>query len=127
MTLIEVLIAGIILFISISAISLVARTKILNQQKLMRATETSYLAEYSADIVKYHLMYTQIRDGEIKIANRSYQWQASVDKSARPRRVLDESEGAHNQDLLLLYRVTIGSADTKDIVLEYSELIWEMP
>ncbi|WP_448563804.1 hypothetical protein [Thalassotalea ganghwensis] len=128
MTLIEVLIAGIILFISISAISLVARTKILNQQKLMRATETAYLAEYSRDIIKYHLKHSDVREGQITLGQQEYQWLAIADRSAPPRRVLEESEGsAHaNRDLLLLYTVTITPTGTKNGAFTYKELVWEM-
>ena len=128
MTLIEVLIAGIILFISISAISLVARTKILNQQKLMRATETAYLAEYSKDIIKYHLTQSKVREGVITVASRDYQWLAIIDKSAPPRRVLEDADGAGSsaRDLLLLYRITIGPVGTEQITFEYSELVWEI-
>lgn len=128
MTLIEVLIAGMILFISISAISLVARTKILNQQKLIRATESAYVAEYAVDTIKYQLKYTSNREGQLAIANRDYQWTAHITHSMPPRRVLEESDGvsSNNNDLLLLYTMTISEIESSRATFEFSELVWEM-
>ena len=49
MTLIEVMIASVILFISISTISMVARTKMLNENKLNTSIKQAYLSEFIID------------------------------------------------------------------------------
>lgn len=129
MTLVEVLIAGIILFISISTISLVARTKLLNEQRLAKAIEYAYLAEYSIDAIKYHLEYTNTRKGEFSIGKGNYLWHASIADSKAPMRTLNSSEptNASPTDILKLYKVTITSANNKDkAIYEYFDLIWEI-
>lgn len=129
MTLVEVLVAGIILFISISAISMVARTKILNEQKLARAIEHAYLAEFSYGSIKYYLSHTDVREGNIRIANTQYQWRAQVESAKPPMIGLDSGEdmAATSFHLLTLYNVVISAVGTERAVYGYTELVWTMP
>lgn len=129
MTLVEVLIAGIILFISISAISLVARTKILNEQKLAKAIEHAYLAEFSNGSIKYYLSHTDVREGNIRIANTLYQWSAKIESAMPPMIGLDNGEdmATTSLHLLTLYNVVINAVGTERKVYGYTELVWTMP
>jgi len=130
MTLVEVLIAGIILFISISVISIVARTKILNEQKLVKAIERAYLAEYTHSSIKYYLKYTQEKQGRFFIGNKEYVW-ISEFKEAKPYMMTFINEGGDESyvegdtdNLLTLYDVVIKHVDIDKPVYRYTELIW---
>ncbi|GAA0815188.1 hypothetical protein GCM10009111_13130 [Colwellia asteriadis] len=129
MTLVEVLIAGIILFIAISAISMVARTKILNEQRLARAVEHAYLTEFSHGRIKYYLTHTDIREGNIRIANTQYQWRALAKNASPPMIGLDNGEGMAGASLhlLTLYNVIVSHVGTNKKVYGYTELVWTMP
>jgi len=128
MTLVEVLIASIILFISISVISMVARTKILNEQKLIKAINQAYLAEFSQGTIKYHLQYTQDRQGRIVIAGNTYLWSAQI-KDAKPAmRALVNSDGnevSSNDSLLTIYSVVITREGSEKQVFEFAQLLWK--
>ena len=129
MTLVEVLIAGIILFISISAISMVARTKILNEARLARAIEYAYLAEFSQGTIKYHLKYTSEREGRLIIGNTEYQWNALIESARAAVVGLDDSEGVStpSEVLLTLYKVVVTPLGSEKKVYEYTELLSTMP
>jgi hypothetical protein len=132
MTLVEVLIAGIILFIAISAISLVARTKILNERRLASAIEQAYLAELSPDIINYHLKYTRQRQGEIIIAGKRYQWVAVILQSAEPQLILDNNANSDEMNstsavLFNLYNVVISDVEHEKNIFEFNTLQWSLP
>lgn len=129
MTLIEVLISGIILFISISVISMVARTKILNEQRLARAIEHAYLVEFSQGTIKYHLKYTKERTGRLFIANTEYQWSAQIESASPAKTGLDDSDAISTitDVVLTLYKVTITLVGSEKKLYEFNELQWTLP
>ena len=122
MTLVEVLIAGIILFISISVISMVARTKILNEQKLVKTINTSYLAEYSQTTIKYHLKHTEERQGSILIAGTEYLWNSQL-KETKPFVFGLNPDDNNAGNPLKLYAVVFTRVGSQKIVLEFLQLV----
>ena len=127
MTLVEVLISGIILFISISVISMVARTKTLNEERLVKAIEHAYIAEYSIATIKYHLEYTKKKYGKLLVNGIEYNWHAFVENTSPPLRGLNNAEGGSSKQsgLLTLYKVTITLAGKEKPIYEFSEYFWK--
>ena len=80
MTLIEVLIAGIILFIAIAALSFVARVQVEHQIRFEKTIEQAYLSEFLVDKVKYHLNYTEQQSGTIDYRGQLFEWRAKLSK-----------------------------------------------
>jgi len=125
MTLIEVMIASVILFISISAISMVARTKMLNENKLNSSIKQAYLSEFLIDEIKYHLEYTDIRQGEMVIAQHRFIWHAAIEKSKPPMSNLPVA-GAKipsSAGLLNLYKISITEKDKS--IFSTALLVWD--
>ncbi|MDG1750743.1 MAG: prepilin-type N-terminal cleavage/methylation domain-containing protein [Thalassotalea sp.] len=86
-TLIEVLIASFIMFISLAAFTLVFRTTILSSEKAelnvsSAAYTTLIISKITFDLKNSHSLNEKSGSGELM--GRHYQWQARVKETAKP-------------------------------------------
>ncbi|MBH0057969.1 type II secretion system protein [Pseudoalteromonas sp. SWXJZ94C] len=126
MTLIEVLIASIILFIAVSAISFVMRSSLLHEKRLMNNVERGLLAEYIRDEVSYQYQYQNVSAGTYDIKNSTYTWVLSVLNSQPAIRFISsESENTTTttDDNIVLYEVTVTKDDKK--ILSFKDVYWK--
>ena len=128
MTLIEVLIAGIILFIAIAALSFVARVQVEHQIRFEKTIEQAYLSEFLVDKVKYHLNYTEQQSGTIDYRGQLFEWRAKILKQksvvmgGSPEDNFDQGRGVAQ-----LYSVDISRVEhNKSVkVLNFTQLVWK--
>ena len=126
MTLIEVLIASIILFIAVSAISFVMRSSLLHEKRLMNNVERGLLAEYIRDEVSYQYQYQNVSTGTYDIKDSTYTWVLLVLNSQPAIRFISsESENTTTttDDNIVLYEVTVTKGDKK--ILSFKDVYWK--
>ncbi|MEL0647372.1 type II secretion system protein [Pseudoalteromonas agarivorans] len=126
MTLIEVLIASIILFIAVSAISFVMRSSLLHEKRLINNVERGLLAEYIRDEVSYQYQYQNISTGTYDIKNSTYTWVLSVlDSKPAIRFISSETDDtpSSSQDDIVLYEVVVTQGDKK--ILSFKDVYWK--
>ncbi|CAM4122460.1 prepilin-type N-terminal cleavage/methylation domain-containing protein [Pseudoalteromonas byunsanensis] len=127
MTLIEVLIASVILFISISAISYVSKAMLLNEMRLARATKYAFAFEYIQDEVSYRFEYEKQREGEYEFAGSTYFWQVEVvsEKPVMSELVVD-GEGSMSNGTMILYSTSVFSqlSPSPKKIAEFKSVYW---
>ncbi|EWH04898.1 hypothetical protein AT00_17260 [Pseudoalteromonas lipolytica SCSIO 04301] len=126
MTLIEVLIASIILFIAISALSFVSRSMLLHESRLERAIDRALLAELIKDEVSYRYQYEKQNTGTYTLDDHEYQWRVDVlDEKPPVRFISSESESNENQQngRVILYSVVILDNDRE--LLRVKDVFWQ--
>ncbi|WP_105167333.1 prepilin-type N-terminal cleavage/methylation domain-containing protein [Pseudoalteromonas sp. T1lg23B] len=127
MTLIEVLIASVILFISISAISYVSKAMMLNEMRLSRAAEHAFVFEYIQDEVSYRFEYEKQREGEYRFAGSTYFWQVEVlsEKPVMSELVVD-GEGSAANGTMILYSTSVFSqlSPSPKKIAEFKSVYW---
>ncbi|HAG40753.1 MULTISPECIES: prepilin-type N-terminal cleavage/methylation domain-containing protein [Pseudoalteromonas] len=128
MTLIEVLIASIILFIAVSAISFVSRASMLHEQKLKNNISRGLLAEHIKDFVSYKYQYENITQGSYKIGSNEYKWHVEVIESKPVVRFISSEttqDTDKKDDNLELYEVTVSQKSQEKTILRFKDVYWK--
>ncbi|MEG3756683.1 prepilin-type N-terminal cleavage/methylation domain-containing protein [Pseudoalteromonas carrageenovora] len=128
MTLIEVLIASIILFIAVSAISFVSRASMLHEQKLRNNISRGLLAEYIKDYVSYKYEHENVTQGTYKIGINEYLWKLEVIESKPVVRFISSEVAqtdSKKDDNLELYKVTVSKKDQEKTILSFKDVYWK--
>ncbi len=128
MTLIEVLIASIILFIAVSAISFVSRASMLHEQKLKNNISRGILAEHIKDFVSYKYQYENVAQGSYKLGTNEYKWNLEVIESKPVVRVISSEmtqDAGKKEDNLVLYEVTIRDTKQEKQILSFKDVYWK--
>ncbi|KXI28151.1 PilW family protein [Paraglaciecola hydrolytica] len=126
MTLIEVLIASTILFMVISAVTMIVRTNVLYQQRLEIQLDDSYSMDSVLDEINYYLEYTDQVTGTALIGRNSYEWSAEMLEKKPVVSSLDASVADENHDrgFLLIYQVSIRNLRKTFRPKYYTKLVW---
>lgn len=128
MTLIEVLIAGIILFIAIAALTFVARVQVEHQERFTKTIRQAYLAEFFIDDIRYRLNFTDQRSGVINYRGVEYDWTATLKKEDDVVvTVLPEESMEQGRGIAKLFEVQIkrNEAGRQLMVFSFTELTWK--
>lgn len=129
MTLIEVLIASVILFIAVSAMSFVARSSALHEKRLISGIDRAMLAEFIRDEVSYQYQYEDQSQGTYKIGSNEFAWNVKVLESKLPMRFISsESSGpsANEQEgLIVLYEVTVTLVSEDEKIMSFKDVYWK--
>ncbi|MCF2862038.1 prepilin-type N-terminal cleavage/methylation domain-containing protein [Pseudoalteromonas sp. MM17-2] len=126
MTLIEVLIASLILFIAISAMTFVMRSSLLHEGRLNRAVELGLVAELLKDQITYEYTQQQQTQGQWRFKARNYQWQVS-ELEHKPAQRFISSEGQSDtpeSGHIVLYQVRVYIETQETPLLEYRDVYW---
>nr|WP_268960332.1 MULTISPECIES: prepilin-type N-terminal cleavage/methylation domain-containing protein [Pseudoalteromonas] len=127
MTLIEVLIASVILFISISAISYVTQAMLLNERRLVTTAQQSYMLEYIQDEVRYQYEYNLQVEGEYKYDGESYYWRVEVVSEKPALTSVGGSEsGETSNGTMILYKCAVFSQllPAPKKITEFKNVFW---
>lgn len=122
MTLIEVLIASIILFIAVSAISFVSRASMLHEQKLKNNISRGLLAEYIKDYVSYKYEHENVTQGVYKVGINEYRWKLEVIESKPVVRFISSEVAqtdSKKEDNLELYKVSVSKKESRKNNIEF--------
>lgn len=128
MTLIEVLIASIILFIAVSSLSFVTRTSSLHDLRLDKTIDRALLAEFIKDEVAYQFQYENNLKGVYQINNQKYNWQVTVLSEREPLRAISAesgSEGQINPGTVILYEINITRDNVENKLLSVKDVYWK--
>lgn len=126
MTLIEVLIASIILFIAISAMSYVARSASLHEMRLSRNIDRALLGEFIKDYVAYQYQYSGSEVGSYSINNSEFTWQVSVlDEKPPLRNISNEISDNKNTGTLILYEIQVKVKEEEKVILRVKDVYWK--
>lgn len=128
MTLIEVLIASIILFIAVSSLSFVTRTSSLHDLRLDKTIDRALLAEFIKDEVAYQFQYENNRKGVYQINNQKYNWQVTVLSEREPLRAISTESSNGNQinaGLVILYEINITMDNMDKTILSVKDVYWK--
>ena len=126
LTLIEVLIASMILFMTLGVVSAIFQQNIASQQLALKYV--SVLDDYSSVVarINFQLETTEQRAGSMQFADDNvYEWSASVVSSASGLTQYSPEAGAAEtaQGVYILYEVTV--TDSKDFSFNFRQLVWK--
>ncbi|MCF2948441.1 prepilin-type N-terminal cleavage/methylation domain-containing protein [Paraglaciecola aquimarina] len=126
MTLIEVLIASVILFIAIASVSVVSRTNTLYKQRLELAVVESASIDFIMDEISFYLEFSSETSGQVITENIEYDWEAVlVTKKAIASSIeLNVGEVVAERGFLYLYQVSFTHAATKKKTRRFDKVIW---
>ncbi|NHH89255.1 hypothetical protein IMPJCBKJ_01839 [Pseudoalteromonas sp. MB47] len=128
MTLIEVLIASVILFIAISAMSYVTRSTSLHEMRLSRHIDRALLGEFVKDYVAYQYQYNDSETGSYTINNSEFTWQVTVlDEKPPLRSISNEISDSDNQNTgnLILYEIQVKVKNEEKVILRVKDVYWK--
>lgn len=127
MTLIEVLIASLILFIAVSVMSFVARSSSLNEQRLIKNIERSVLSEYIKDSVSYYYQYENSNEGVYKLGTKEFNWRVEIIQSKPAMRAIssESSEQDSRDGVIILYQVIVTPVGEKKAILSFKNVYWK--
>lgn len=132
MTLIEVLIASVILFIAVSAMSFVARSSTLHERRLINNIDRAMLAEFIKDEVSYKYQYENTSEGTYKIGINEFKWSVKASESKLPMRFISsESPSTADPSVnerdgnIVLYEVTVTSVTEDKKIMSFKDVYWE--
>lgn len=132
MTLIEVLIASVILFIAVSAMSFVARSSTLHERRLINNIDRAMLAEFIKDEVSYQYQYENTSEGTYKLGTSEFKWSVKALESKLPLRYISsESSGSADSSVneqegnIVLYEVTVTSVTEDKKIMSFKDVYWE--
>lgn len=128
MTLIEVLIASVILFIAVSVMSFVARSSSLHEKRLIDNIDYAILAEFIKDEVSYQYQYENKSQGSYKVGASEYQWRAEVVEAKAPiRYISSEFSGESNPQggELVLYEIKVSLNTQKKQLMSFKDVYWK--
>lgn len=127
MTLIEVLIAGVILFLTLSSLAFVARTQMFYVERLERDTRQAYLKEFLADTSSYYIEHENTLKASLDIFETQYPWRAELIKKQAVYSA-GQLEGQNEYDtgngFLYMYQVSLLTSQNKQIA-QYKYLLWK--
>lgn len=126
MTLIEVLVASVILFMSIAAVSMISQTNSLYKQRLNEIVFDSFVIDSILDEVSYSLEYTEDTKGSIAIGNGFYTWEASLlaKKAVVSSLEPDAVDVITGRGFLLHYRVVLQYSGLGAKPNVYEKTVW---
>ena len=127
-TLLEVLMAGFILFLTIAAMTLVYRGALFSSEKADKFLQMSSAVMPIRQIISDKLRQVDYRDagiGDGSYGYVDYSWKATLTYSGKPSRVLQEDNGM-GQDLeYYLWQVDISlSSGTLNRKYQFSMVTW---
>lgn len=128
MTLIEVLIASIILFIAVSAMSYVSRATTLHDMRLNKHINRAMLAEYILDEVAYKFQYENVSSGNYVINGTDYKWKVTILDEKAPVRSVSEGQQSQNDPKsgkVILYEISVTKPEQGDIILSVKDVYWQ--
>jgi len=126
MTLIEVLIASVLLFIAIAAGALVTRTMYLHQERTENSIERHYVIDTIKDEIDFSLRFNNTFSGELSLNSASLAWQASAIEKKPYADSVNTAAGGINSDrgFLTLYDVTVTHSNNSVVWFNYQTIIW---
>tara|TARA_B110000114_G_scaffold184470_1_gene228231 strand:- start:2 stop:415 length:414 start_codon:yes stop_codon:yes gene_type:complete len=127
-TLLEVLMAGFILFLTIAAMTLVYRGALFSSEKADKFLQMSSAVMPIRQIISDKLRQADYRDagtGDGSYGYVDYSWNATLTYSGKPSRILQEDTGT-GQDLeYYLWRVDVSlSSGTLNRKYQFSMVTW---
>ena len=122
MTLIEVLIASVLIFIAISALSFTTQNKIFADSKLQKSIKEAYIWEQVQGVTAYSLEFENKTQGRI---NDAYSWEAKLQSSRPVIRSVDIGSEQAVDGTLMLYRISIYEQKKSKVIIGYDHLIWQ--
>lgn len=124
MTLIEVLIAAIILFMAIGLVSSAFQQSLLLQRKVMGQLDKVELIEISKPMIKFDLNQGKSR-GNLDILSEKIEWQAEViERKPFAASLNEENESISGFGYMTLFNVVLKQGDEELLSFKYT--IWNM-
>lgn len=126
MTLIEVLIASMILFMALGLSASVFRQSALLQEKVIRQVETHRIQSSAMPLVKFALENNQAL-GTLTVLGKEIEWRVVDKKSSRYVNYFDFEQGEMNygQGNVSVVTIELTSSDLPSWNTTYDEVIWQ--
>ena len=127
-TLLEVLMAGFILFLTIAAMTLVYRGALFSSEKADKFLQMSSVVMPIRQIISEKLRQADYRDidiGDGSYGHVDYSWKATLTYSGKPSRILQEGESSDPDLEYYLWQVDISlSSGTLNRKCQFSMVTW---
>ncbi|MCO6356667.1 hypothetical protein GBO14_18260 [Pseudoalteromonas shioyasakiensis] len=122
MTLIEVLIASILLFIAISIMSFTFQSKVFAEKKLQESIRKAYLLEQVKGVAAYSVEFENKLQGNL---GDGYYWQAEIINSLPVVRTINVDRGLAPDGTMQVFRVSIFIKSNSKSILSYEDFYWK--
>ncbi|MCG7551813.1 MULTISPECIES: prepilin-type N-terminal cleavage/methylation domain-containing protein [Pseudoalteromonas] len=126
MTLIEVLIASILLFIAITSLTYVMRSYFLFESRLDRNLVRAKVVELALDEIQYQYQYLSKNKGELVVDGMVFNWGVEVLEKKKAQRVISDENGQSSEvGEIVLYEATVYDALDEYEVAKFKDVFWQ--
>lgn len=126
MTLIEVLIASILLFIAITSLTYVMRLYFLFESRLDRNLVRAKVVELALDEIQYQYQYLSKNKGELVVDGMVFNWGVEVLEKKKAQRVISDENGQSSEvGEIVLYEATVYDALDEYEVAKFKDVFWQ--